>query len=140
MSQQFDDFPDVDAALRQLLRTWFPELATEPDGTLHVAVDTPVNLKDVLPFVRVADIGGSDDRITDRPTIDFDVFSDTFTGAKSLANQIRTKLIGYPYSTIVAGRFVGIDQTITLARPHRVPWADATIRRFYSSYQFSVRR
>jgi len=131
-------YGDGVAAGKLLLARWFPELADEQDGTFHVGRVFPNdrNLIDILPFVRIRDIGGNDNGLSDRQLIDFDFFHKTYREVRELADEARTRLLSYPH---VAGSTV-IDQVSTAMRPHDVPWDDDRIYRQYSSFTFSVRR
>lgn len=138
---------DFENIVMDMLRAWYPdELGTRLDGTLLVATDAPANLGDRVRehgyFARVSDIGagGGRNRLEDRAHVDIDVFGKSRASARDLAVGIQARLEGYPHSLTVDGGFVLIDEVITLMRPQRVAWADGTIRRFYSSYQFSARR
>jgi hypothetical protein len=131
-----EPFPDIIDGLKILFAQWFPELATQPDDDFRVGRVFPPNLQDRLPFVRMADIGGNDDGLTDTPLIDIDVFHQTFAQARDLSKGIQVRLLGYPHRV---GSLV-IDEVRTAMRPHDVPWDDDRVRRFYSSYQISARR
>lgn len=129
-------YPDVVEAIADLCILWFPELATRPGGDFRVGRVFPDNIQNKLPFVRMADIGGNDDGLTDIPLIDIDVFHKTFVQARDLSKGIQARLLGYPH---VIGTTV-IDRVRTAMRPHDVPWDDDRVKRFYSSYQISARR
>lgn len=131
-----DPYPDLTEALMDLFIRWFPALATQSGGDFRVGRVFPENLQAKLPYVRVRDIGGNDDGLTDVPLIDVDVFHDSFDHARDLAKGIQAHLLMYPH---VIGSTV-IDQVRTAMRPHDVPWDDDRVYRFYSSYQVSARR
>lgn len=115
---------------------WYPELATRPGGDYRVGRVFPPDLFDKLPYVRVRDIGGNDDGLTDVPLVDVDVFHTSFDNARDLCKGIQARLLMYPHVV----RSTVIDQVRTAMRPHDVPWDDDRIFRFYSSYQVSARR
>lgn len=133
------DFPDVIDAMEILLLRWYPEL--EPDdpddpSDFRIGRVFPPDLFAKLPFVRLRDIGGNDDGLTDFPLVDVDVFHFTFDQARALAKGIRARLLSYPHH---AGTTV-LDKVRTAMRPHDVPWDDDRVARFYASYTISARR
>ncbi len=136
MSRILAPYPDVAEAVMDLCIQWFPALETRPGGDFRVGRVFPDNVQSRLPFVRMADIGGNDDGITDIPLIDIDVFHDSFSHARDLAKGIQARLLGYPH---IIGSTV-IDRVRTAMRPHDVPWDDDRVHRFYASYQISARR
>lgn len=139
MSRILKPYPDViDGALVILLPQWFPALRnpTGRPADFRVGRKLPSDIMDKLPVVRLNDIGGNDDGLTDHPQIDIDVFHTSFRTCHDLAKGIQARLLGYPHR---AGSVV-IDQVSTAMRPHDVPWEDDRLFRFYSSYRISVRR
>lgn len=133
------DYGDQVEALEILLPQWFPELLPpDPDDPSSFRVGTvwPEDLYDVLPVVRLRDIGGNDDGLTDAALIDIDVLHFTYAQAKALARGIRARILGYPHH---AGTTV-LDKVRTAMRPHAVPWDDDRVARFYASYTVSARR
>lgn len=130
------DFVDTETVIMDWLEATFPGELAFVDGVRHVAEETPENLQDVFPFVRVALVAGTDDGITDRGTYDIDVFAATRAAAHGLAERIRTAFIGYPHRV---GSAV-IDTVYTEQKPQRLPWDDENTRRFGAIYQVSVRR
>jgi hypothetical protein len=129
-------FPDLTEALMDLFIRWYPVLATQPGGDFRVGRVFPEGLQSKLPYVRVRDIGGNDDGLTDVPLIDVDVFHTGFNAARDLSKGIQRNLLGTPH--VVNG--VVIDLVRTAMRPHDVPWDDDRVYRFYSSYQVGARR
>lgn len=115
---------------------WYPALATRPGGDYRTGRVFPPALLSKLPYVRVRDIGGNDDGLTDAPLIDVDVFHQTFDQARDLAKGIQAQLLAYPHRI----GSVTIDHVETAMRPHDVPWDDDRIARFYASYTISTRR
>lgn len=136
--------PDLETAAMELLRQRFPILATPPGGLLRVATETPADLPtritSSVPFVRVTDIGGAGGRLDVGATIDVDVYGRSRNQVRDLAVDIEGFLLSAPHSVFVGGVFVLVDSVGLSVRPHRVPWPDETIRRYYSSYQLSARR
>ena len=118
-------FPDVEVAVMDLIE----DLAT-------VGTTTPADLIQQLPFVRVLRFGGSDDRFTDSPRIDIDVFESTRPLAFTLAETIRARLLSFPH--VING--VVIDKATTLVGPQEVPWSDPNVRHLTASYTVALRR
>lgn len=102
-----------------------------------VGNETPANLQDVLPFIRVRRIGGTDDRITDTARVDVDAYAADATTAKDLAEQARQRII-----TGFAVTAHGIlDRGYTESGPALLPVDDtAGIRRVTTTYRVSARR
>ena len=132
----FKPYPDVIDALRELLPRWYPELASTSEEDFHVGRTFPEDLLTKLPFVRLADIGGNDDRITDRPLIDVDVFHQSFAQVETLARGIQAHLLSGPHW---AGGIL-LDRVRTAMRPHPIPWDSDEVSRMYASYSLSARR
>lgn len=126
MTSPFRRFPDVQRLLVDELET----LA----GDGRTAIETPTNLADVLPFVRVLRVGGFSDRINDRATVDIDVFAATYGAAELLAERVRQHLVGPPPPVTLFDR---IDCEIA---PRELPWGDGTVRRWNATYLVTSRR
>lgn len=103
-------------------------------GTGHTGVETPANLADVLPFVRIRRTGGPSDRLNDYASIDIDVFAALYTAAELLAERVRQHLCGPPPPVSTLDR---IDCDIG---PRELPWGDGTVRRWGASYSVVSRR
>ncbi len=126
MTSPFRRFPDV----QRLLVDELEALA----GADRTGIETPTNLGDVLPFVRILRIGGFSDRLNDRSTVDVDVFASTYSAGELLAEQIRQHLVGPPPPVTVFDR---IDCEIA---PRELPWGDGTVRRWNATYAVTSRR
>lgn len=124
-------FPDLEDFLVVLLE----DLA---GGEQHTGTETPSNLADVLPFIRVIRPpgGGFSDQLNDYGVVDIDVFHRTYRlGAKPLAEDVRQIL------TTRKHRIVGqvIDRIECTAAPAELPWAPG-IRRVGATYRTVARR
>lgn len=126
MTTPFLRFPDV----QRVLVTDLAALV----GADRTAIETPPNLAELLPFVRVVRVGGGRDRINDQPTVDIDVFAATYTAAEELADQIDTWLVGPPPTPRV------FDRVEVEVAPRELPWGDGTVRRFNATYRIFSRR
>lgn len=121
-------FPDAPDLFCDLLAVFVPS------GS--VGLSTPSNLEQVLPFLRMRGVGGSDDLITDRSTIDVDVFADSIPASNLLAEQIRQFLISQPHT--VNGEV--LDRVRTVVRPRQLPWPTPGVFRSAATYRVSARR
>lgn len=124
-------------------------VAVRAAGSFPVEARTPKNLQDTLPFVRVTKPSGSDDRITDRATIDVDVFAGTRVEALRIANVIREHLTSQPHRAQIPEGVMVLDRARTLISPFEPPppsptsdgtVMDPNIRRVAASYSISARR
>nr|WSW58501.1 hypothetical protein OG513_07835 [Streptomyces sp. NBC_00998] len=107
------------------------------EATLDVTAgaETPPDLEDRLPFLRVERIGGPDERFSAHPRIAVDVFAGTADEARSLAGLARDALIFLhgPIGEAVV-RNVRCD-----AGPSRQPWANPAVHRRGATYSVSLR-
>jgi hypothetical protein len=126
-------YRDEEAVVLDQIEAWF----AAKQQTVYTGTETPgdANLEDQLPFVRIGRTGGAPIRgseHTDRPVIDVDVFAATRAQGKQMAKEIEQVLLARQHP---------IDETNVLMSPQRVPWVEGVpIRRFYASYQVSLRR
>lgn len=126
MTTPFQRFPDV----QRLLVAELEALA----GDGRTGIETPGDLADRLPFVRVLRVGGFSDRLNDRASVDVDVFAATYTAGELLAEQVRQHLVGPPPP-------VGaLDRVDVEVAPRELPWGDGTVRRWNATYTVIARR
>lgn len=119
-------FPDVVRLLVTALEALHDPARTGPE--------TPENLQQLLPFVRVQRIGGGRDRLNDFPTVSVDVFADSYSVAEALADDVDQWLTGPPPP------LPELDRAIHDIAPRRLPWGDERIFRFQSQYTIVARR
>lgn len=124
-------WPDV----HDVLPLVFADLVADPDSQI-VGPRLPNDLQDLLPLIRDRAIGGGDDRITDVPRVDIEVYAADYPTAWALAEAIRQRLLAYPHITAV-GR---IDKVITESRPAEIPHDDQAVRLVAATYRISFRR
>lgn len=105
-------------------------------GFGDTGVITPPNLETVLPFIRTGHVGGSDDLVTDRTTVDVDVFAGSITASNLLGERVRQFLLAGPH---VAGGVV-LDLVRTVSGPRQFPWPTAGVFRCSATYRVSARR
>lgn len=101
----------------------------------RVCTETPDDLADVLPCIRITRFaGGADEVYTfDNPSIDFDCYAATRAAAQTLAYEVRTwvrnTLPGTTIGDDTTGRaFVARSQDIL--GPHWTPYDNTSLRRF----------
>lgn len=116
------DYPEAEAVLVTALAAHFT--------SARVVTETPSNLADVLPCVRVTRFAGTSDDIWtfDNPSVDFDCYAATRTAARTLAYQVRTYIRSVLPGTTVAGAFVAKAQDIQ--GPVWTPYDNTSLRRF----------
>lgn len=123
-------FPDVERVLADL----FADLASAADATVVTVL--PADLQQVLPVIRVRRLGGGDDRWTDQPRVDIEVYAASREAGKPLALQLQARLLSYPHSTSHGV----IDHAATEVGPQELPYADQDLRLFPATYRLSLRR
>jgi len=121
-------------AAESVIHAW---LAQEFAPT-RVSTETPANLADVLPYIKVERFGGSDALLVlDAANIDVEVFAADRTAARSLAEEVRTSLRSNLPGQSVAGGFVA--DVATISAPTRAPYDNTAMRRFVASYRITIR-
>lgn len=103
------------------------------------AIQTPNDLLDHLPFIKVERIGGQSTRWDDSPRIDVAVYClrESRGQGVALALACQARLLSFPHAIPDVGV---IDSVETDVSPNEVPWANAAIRLITSSYRVTVRR
>lgn len=97
---------------------------------------TPADLQP--PIIRVQRVGGSDDRITDRPRMEIACYGIHRAQAWQLAEHCRTVILASPRTTVDG---VLIDTARTDNPPTQVPYATSKdTRRVLAYYRLSWRR
>ncbi len=98
-------------------------------------VETPTDLNDRLPFVRVVRTSGPSGRTSDTSRIDVDVFAVSYLAAEQLAERIRQYLTGPPPGPVL------LDRVDCLIGPRELPWdEDGLVRRWGAEYEAVTRR
>ena len=121
---------EAEAVLVAWLRDAFPGA--------RVVTETPANLADVLPCIRVSRFGGVDEEVStfDNPSLDFDCFGATRAEARSLAYAVRSSIRNDLPGQTRAGGFA--SRTRTLAGPVFTPYDNTSLRRFTYSAQIRL--
>jgi hypothetical protein len=118
------EWPDPEALLAAVLA----DLATVVTRTA-----TPL----VPPVIRVRRIGGSDDWTTDTARCDVTVYAATIAAAKTLAGEVRQRLIIAPRRSSAGV----IDRVLTETGPAELGTDDpAQVRAMSAIYRISLRR
>lgn len=96
----------------------------------------PGNVDDLAGFVRVSRGPGSDDGVTDSPTVDVEVFAPTQIAAAELAEDARQAMHALR-GKVYAGSLV--DAVRTAVGPVRVDYSP-NVERYVASYVVEFRR
>ncbi|OSC76528.1 hypothetical protein B5180_01880 [Streptomyces sp. BF-3] len=118
------------ADIEEMLAPWL-----ESRFGVFSAAETPADLEDSLPMIRVERGGGSDGRFSLHPRVYVDVFAATADEARDLAGRVRDALVllsGSIPGAVVRG--VRCD-----SGPSRQPWANEAIYRRGATYTVSLR-
>lgn len=99
------------------------------------AAETPADLEDTLPMIRVERVGGRDGRFSLHPRVAVDVFAATADEARTLSNSVRDALV------FLRGPVTGavIREVRCDSGPSRQPWANEAIHRRGATYTVSLR-
>ncbi len=120
-------FPDV----QRLLVDALVPMAGADNRT---GIETPSDLADRLPFVRVRRVGGPSTWLNDYSRVEVDVFALTYSAAENLAEDIRQWLCGPPPP------LPALDRAVCDLGPRELPWGDGSIRRWGAEYELVARR
>lgn len=123
-----DRFPDVTALLLDLLEAFA--------GEGRVNTETPDDLQQVLPFVRVRRISGPSDRVNDYAQVDVDVYHSTYAAGEPLAQQILQYLTGQK----LRGDLAVVDRVQCNVAPIERPHPTPGVRWFHAEYLLVSRR
>jgi len=121
-------WPSIEKALTAGIRT---------DLGAQVGTKVPDNVETLSKFVRVARGPGTDDMITDAPTVDVECFSNAYGTADTLAEDVRQWFHALNGRT-VAG--VLVDRVRTSLAPHWVDYRNPGTNRFVASYRLEFRQ
>ncbi|WP_405620230.1 hypothetical protein [Streptomyces sp. NBC_00076] len=118
--------PDIEAVLAPWAESTFGVFS---------AAETPADLEEQLPVIRVERGGGPDEMFSRHPRVFVDVFGRTADEARTLANNVRDALLALrgPVNGAVI-RHVRCD-----SGPSRQPWANEAVHRRGATYTVSLR-
>lgn len=119
-------FPDVQRLLVEGLAVWV--------GADHVDTETPDDLQEQMPFIRVERIGGGRDIVSDSPAVELQFYAATYAEVQPLAEQVSEWLCAPPPP------ISQIDRAVCTAGPTEIPYGDVRIRRMVATFQLSTRR
>ena len=126
-------YPDVPHAVCDLLAG----LANGAD------IETPADLQDQVPWIRVTRTGGQSDLITDTASLVIDVFAAGATEANAIAAKILQRLIRGPFRSDVSFQTAHgqVDKATVSVGPTLLPPTDSdNLRLVTASYNVSMRR
>lgn len=121
------DFPNIERLLAALF-------ADDLGGADHVGSETPDNLEQVLPFLRVIRVGGPRTHQFDYPVAELDLFDvDEATGAPR-ASRLMNRLLGKPPP------HPSLDLVTAEPAFRELPWGDSdSVRRWGATCFFETR-
>lgn len=121
-------WPSIEKALTVGIRT---------DLGVQAGTKVPEKVELLEKFVRVARGPGTDDLVTDAPTVDVECFSDVYGTADTLSEDVRQ------WFHALNGRKVGgvlVDRVRTAAAPAWVDYRNPATNRFVASYRLEFRQ
>lgn len=122
-------WPDIEKALVDHVR--------EATGGKRTGSLVPGDVETLPAFVRIARGPGTDDMVTDAPTVDVEAFAPKYGDAASLAEDVRQIFHALP------GRRIGpvlIDRVGTNTSPSWVDYRNPGTNRFVASYRIEFRK
>lgn len=122
-------WPDLEKALVAHVR--------EATGGTRTGNTVPGDVETLPAYIRIARGPGSDDLVTDAPTVDVETFAPKFGDASSLAEDVREIFHA------LNGRRVGpvlIDRVRTTMSPSWVDYRNPATNRFVASYRIEFRK
>ena len=122
-------WPDIEKALVAHIRDSTNGTRT---GTL-----VPSNVEELPAFIRVVRGPGTDDFITDAPSVDVETFAPAYGDAADLAEDVRQVFHA------LAGRRIGavlVDRVRTNLSPSWVDYRNPATNRFVASYRIEFRQ
>ncbi|QDF19522.1 tail terminator [Arthrobacter phage Kumotta] len=121
-------WPDIEKALTR---------AHREDTGVQTGTKVPDNVETLQKFVRIARGPGTDDMITDSPTVDVECFSTDYGTAAALAEAVRQ------WFHALNGRKVNgvlVDRVRTAVAPAWVDYRNPGTNRFVASYALEHRQ
>ncbi|MFF4530768.1 hypothetical protein ACFY1P_16025 [Streptomyces sp. NPDC001407] len=119
-------WPDAEAALVAWLA---------PHLGVRVCTDTPADLADAVPLVRLHRIGGRDDGFRlDHALVDVDAFAATRADAVALATRTRAVLVGSLPGSVVRTPAAVFTAASTVSAPSWRPWENPGVIRIGATY------
>jgi hypothetical protein len=122
-------WPDIEKALVAHVRT--------ETGGKRVGNLIPGDVETLPAFIRLTRGPGSDDMVTDAPSVDVEIFAPNYGDAASLAEDVRQIFHA------LTGRRVGpvlIDRVRTILSPSWVDYRNPATNRFVASFRIEFRQ
>ncbi len=115
-------YAEAEAVLVTALAAGFPDAL--------VCTETPSNLADELPCIRITRFAGGADSVYtfDNPQVDFDCYAATRAAARTLAYAVRTYIRATLPGTTADSAFIARTQDIL--GPHWTPYDNTSLRRY----------
>jgi hypothetical protein len=111
----------------------------QPVAAGNVSVEMPTT--PTLPFVLIERVAGGDDRITDRPIVDVNIFHSTRALSSATATQMHQMMhvLNAKTAVTVTAGTVRIDRVITLHGPSYLRYEDENLKRYVARYEVESR-
>lgn len=111
----------------------------QPISPGNVAVE--MGIQPVLPFVLIGRAAGGDDKVTDRPIVDVNVFHSTRALSSSSATQMHLMMRALTAKTAVtiSTGTKCIDRVITIHGPSYLKYEDENLKRYVARYEIETR-
>lgn len=122
-------WPSIEKALVSYVRA---ETGGKRTGTL-----IPADVEKLPEFIRIVRGPGTDDTVTDAPTVDVETFAPDHGAAEELAEDVRQLFHA------MAGRRIGpvlVDRVRTTMSPSWVDYSNPATNRFVASYRIEFRK
>lgn len=122
-------WPDVEKALVAHIR--------EATGGKRTGTLVPGNVETLPAFIRIARGPGTDDFVTDAPSVDVETFAPAYGDAADLAEDVRQIFHA------LTGRRIGpvlVDRVGTNLSPSWVDYRNPATNRFVASYRIEFRK
>lgn len=122
-------WPNIEKALVDHVRT--------ETGGKRTGTSVPGDVETLPAFIRIARGPGSDDMVTDSPTVDVETFAPSHGDAADLAEDVRQIFHA------LIGRRVGpvlVDRVRTTVSPSWVDYRNPATNRFVASYRIEFRQ
>jgi len=122
-------WPDIEKALVSYIR--------DATGGKRTGTKIPGDVEALPEFIRITRGPGTDDTVTDAPTVDVETFMPDRGSAAGLAEDVRQLFHALP------GRRIGpvlVDRVRTTMSPSWVDYSNPATNRFVASYRIEYRQ
>lgn len=120
-------FPNIERLLAEIL-------APHVGGEDHVGNETPDNLVEMMPFIRIERVAGGRGRIYDYPVVEIDWFyPDEIVGQPAVSDSVDFLLSNPPPHP-------SLDTVDCDPGPRELPWDNEQVRHWGATFFFTTRR